>query len=302
MRPHVLFVPQMPERRASSWTTWEWSTKRFTSGPKFLMYQLNTAGSAASNITLSRPSSLTIFATTSVRQLLTFSVIPSDSTMIRWAPASRYRFAARMAWDGSEVPSASSSSTELAPPAPNWMAVSGVPLTPRSVPLLPRLLRHQAEGTAAELEDVDVRAHRLEDVLQVPLPHRRVVRTAHFRDPGLARFLTPFVDGKEIETAIRCPFHVRFLLPRNFSRCCSWVPKMPTLSIEMNSWLLGFLIPGDTVPAVFHREFPRNGAGKGKEVSGAVRSGPARPFSGCSRGSAPGRRSSPRRDRGRKRR
>src|SRR3990172_2497922 len=96
------------------------------------MYQLNTDGSAASNITLSSPSSLTIFETTSVRQLLTFSVIPSDSTMIRCAPASRYRFAARMAWDGSEVPSASSSSTELAPPAPNWMPTSGFAFIPSS--------------------------------------------------------------------------------------------------------------------------------------------------------------------------
>ncbi len=83
IRPQVLFVPQIPERRASSWTTWEWSTKRFTSGPKFLTYQVNTSGSAASNITFSSPSSFTIFATTSVRQLRTFSVIPSDSTMMR---------------------------------------------------------------------------------------------------------------------------------------------------------------------------------------------------------------------------
>ena len=32
-RPHRLLVPQMPERRHSSWTIWLWSTNRFTSAP-----------------------------------------------------------------------------------------------------------------------------------------------------------------------------------------------------------------------------------------------------------------------------
>src|SRR4051794_12978455 len=32
-RPHRLLVAQMPRRRHSSWTIWEWSTNRLTSGP-----------------------------------------------------------------------------------------------------------------------------------------------------------------------------------------------------------------------------------------------------------------------------
>src|SRR5512139_4131330 len=131
-RPHVLFVPQIPDRRHSSWTIWEWSTKRLTSGPYDFTYQENTSGSAASNITLSSPSSLMNRAGTSVRHDLTCSVTPSDSIMMRWAPASRYRFACRIARDGSETPSAASSATELAPPAPNWIPTSGFGSIPRA--------------------------------------------------------------------------------------------------------------------------------------------------------------------------
>src|SRR4030067_259145 len=227
MRPHVLFVPHMPERKASSWTTWEWSTKRFTSGPKFLVYQLNPPGSAASNIPLSSPSSLALFAPTSVRQLLTFSVIPSDSTMIRCAPASRYRFAARMAWDGSEVPSASSSSTGLAPPAPNRMPASRLAFLPA-----PRAPRRLPPTSPAELEDVDTRAHRLEDVLQVPFPHRRVVRSAHLRDPGCTRLSTPFVYGQKIETSLRCPFHLCSSFPATSPGVSLGFPKRLPFAIN----------------------------------------------------------------------
>src|SRR6266567_1029441 len=52
------------------------------------MYHANTSGSDASNITLYKPRALMIFAGTSVRHVFTFSVIPSDSTMTIYAPAS----------------------------------------------------------------------------------------------------------------------------------------------------------------------------------------------------------------------
>jgi hypothetical protein len=50
------------------------------------MYQEKTSGSAASNMTLSSPSSATVRATTSVRHSRTCSVIPSDLIMIMCAP------------------------------------------------------------------------------------------------------------------------------------------------------------------------------------------------------------------------
>src|SRR6185437_13827841 len=66
-----------------------------------------------------QPSSSANCATTSVRQVVTFSVIPSDSTIIMKAPASRKRRAWPMAQLGSRVPSASNSAAAVAPPAPN---------------------------------------------------------------------------------------------------------------------------------------------------------------------------------------
>ena len=50
---------------------------------------LNTSGSAASNMTRSVPSCSTISEITSVRHSRTFSVIPSDSIITMWAPASK---------------------------------------------------------------------------------------------------------------------------------------------------------------------------------------------------------------------
>ena len=46
------------------------------------MYHVNTSGSAASNISFSRPSSSMNLAGMPVRIFETFSVIPSDSIMI----------------------------------------------------------------------------------------------------------------------------------------------------------------------------------------------------------------------------
>ena len=73
---------------------------------------------------------LAILAGTSVRQVLTFSVIPSDSTMIMYDPASRKRCACMIAPSGSLVPSAASSSALVAPPAPNWIPISGLAFSP----------------------------------------------------------------------------------------------------------------------------------------------------------------------------
>ena len=70
------------------------------------------------------------FAATSVLHGVTFSVIPSDSIMIMYAPASMKRFACMMAQPGSRVPSASNSAAAVAPPAPNWMPTSGLGLRP----------------------------------------------------------------------------------------------------------------------------------------------------------------------------
>src|SRR5262249_15400001 len=83
------------------------------------MYHAKTSGSAASNMTFSRPSALMILATASVRQALTFSVIPSDSIISMSAPASRKRFACQTAHSTSRVPSASNSAMAVAAPAPH---------------------------------------------------------------------------------------------------------------------------------------------------------------------------------------
>jgi hypothetical protein len=75
-------------------------------------------------MTLSSPSSLAIFATTSVRHVSTLSVIPSDSIINMSAPASRKRRPWAMAHAGSRVPSASSSAVALAAPAPKPLETS----------------------------------------------------------------------------------------------------------------------------------------------------------------------------------
>ena len=60
--------------------------------------------------------------------------------------------------------------------------------------LLDGLPRHQAEGAAGELQDVHVGSHRLQDVLQVALAHRRVVGAADLGHAAGARFGRTFVD------------------------------------------------------------------------------------------------------------
>ena len=53
--------------------------------------------------------------------------------------------------------------------------------------------RHQAEGAASELQRVDVRAHRLQHVFEVPRAHWRVVRPSDFRNPGVTGLWWPVV-------------------------------------------------------------------------------------------------------------
>src|SRR5262252_633853 len=82
-------------------------------------------------MTFSVPNAWIICATTSVRQVSTFSVIPSDSIIIIWAPASRQALARLITHPASRVPSAASSATGVAPPpAPNWIPSSGLALSP----------------------------------------------------------------------------------------------------------------------------------------------------------------------------
>src|SRR6266705_5616478 len=87
----MLGSPQSPRRQALNSTICEWSMKRFTSFPHVLRYHLKTGGSEASNIHVWYPNLSTSFLTTSFRHLLDgrSSVIPSDSSMRIFAPASR---------------------------------------------------------------------------------------------------------------------------------------------------------------------------------------------------------------------
>jgi hypothetical protein len=48
--------------------------------------------------------------------------------------------------------------------------------------LLELRLRKQRERAVGELEGVDVRSHRFQNVCEVPAAHRRVVRASYFRD------------------------------------------------------------------------------------------------------------------------
>src|SRR6266851_3074899 len=73
------------------------------------MYHAKTPGSAASNMSLSRPSVSSSAAITSLRHVLMFSVIAFDSNEILYASASMKRFACWIAHLGSRVPSPSSS-------------------------------------------------------------------------------------------------------------------------------------------------------------------------------------------------
>lgn len=60
-----------------------------------------------------------ILDTTSVRQDLTFSVMPSDSIINRFTPAARNLRPKFTNLPGSEVPIASSPEAGVSPPAPN---------------------------------------------------------------------------------------------------------------------------------------------------------------------------------------
>src|SRR6185312_16392306 len=64
-----------------------------------------------------------------------------------------------------------------------------------------RLPRHEREGAAGELQRVDPRAHRFEDVFEVPAPHRRVVRPSNLGDAALSRFVRSTIERDEIESA-----------------------------------------------------------------------------------------------------
>lgn len=66
-----------------------------------------------------------ILLTTSVRHVLTFSVMPSDSIISLSTPAFRNFCPRLMSFPGSEVPIDSSSPADVSPPAPNWIPSSG---------------------------------------------------------------------------------------------------------------------------------------------------------------------------------
>src|SRR5207237_1093446 len=81
------------------------------------------------------------------------------------------------------------------------------------------LPRHEREGAAGELEAVDVRPHRLEDVLQVPLAHRCVVGAADLGDATRARLPLALVHTDEGKRSLG--HHVSFLPAMARSRVSS---------------------------------------------------------------------------------
>ena len=53
--------------------------------------------------------------------------------------------------------------------------------------------RHKRERAAGELEGIDMLTHCLEHVLQIPLPHRSVIRSADLRKALRTRLCLPLV-------------------------------------------------------------------------------------------------------------
>src|SRR5207253_8129268 len=62
--------------------------------------------------------------------------------------------------------------------------------------------RHQAEGAASELQRVNVRAHRLQHVFEVPRAHWRVVRPSDFGDPSVTGLWCAVIHANEAERTL----------------------------------------------------------------------------------------------------
>jgi hypothetical protein len=61
--------------------------------------------------------------------------------------------------------------------------------------------RHECERAAGELEGVDVGAHRLEQVLEMPATEAVVVGAADLGDSAYARLARPLVEPQKRESA-----------------------------------------------------------------------------------------------------
>ena len=61
---------------------------------------------------------------------------------------------------------------------------------------------HQCERPTGPFKTVDVRRHRLENILQVVRPHRCVIRTTDFRHACLARLGRTLVSLEKLEAAL----------------------------------------------------------------------------------------------------
>jgi hypothetical protein len=164
MRPHVSRVPSIPPAGTQT-----------------------GSGSAASNITCSRPSSETIRETTSVLHSRTCSVMPSDSIITIVAPASRCCRASSIAWPTSRLPSAFARSDRARPARSELDADPGLRFeTARNhrPGQSDQVLRGQRDEPARDLEDVEAELRALAETAidRVRAPREHVFEEVARRD------------------------------------------------------------------------------------------------------------------------